>query len=251
MSDLIPFSFESHEVRAVTRDGHDWFVLADVCKALEIEQPTSSARHLDDDERGLHTMHTPGGPQNVAVISESGLYSLTLRSRKPEAKRFKKWITAEVLPALRKSGHYGVPAVSGGIDYKELAAALAPAMRAEIALAVTNGLEIVLPTMVQGSIDAATYSLVRDHISVGDLLDQQRIPSKGRRGLVTIVARALGTWCRARGAEVRERVGTKRPSYLYPVVEARAWLAAEGAVLIKRWLKNRGEQQILPFPKTK
>lgn len=57
-------------------------------------------RHLDDDERGLSTVQTLGGPQSVIVINESGLYSAVLRSRKPEAKKFKKWVTAEVLPAI-------------------------------------------------------------------------------------------------------------------------------------------------------
>lgn len=77
---------------------------ADVCRALEIDR--TQTRRLDDDEKGVCLIHTPGGEQNVACVSESGLYSLVLGSRKPEARDFKRWITHEVIPAIRKTGGY-------------------------------------------------------------------------------------------------------------------------------------------------
>lgn len=87
-------------VRVITRDGDPWFVAADVCGALNFSgDPGQHTRRLDDDEKGLISIQTLGGGQQVAAINESGLYSLILGSRKPEAKRFKKWVTAEVLPA--------------------------------------------------------------------------------------------------------------------------------------------------------
>lgn len=107
MSELSVFNFGTHAVRTLTRDGEPWFVATDVCDVLTIS--TEATRRLDDDEKGLRTVQTPGGQQEMTVINESGLYSLTLTSRKPEAKRFKKWVTSEVLPSIRKTGQYAAP----------------------------------------------------------------------------------------------------------------------------------------------
>lgn len=102
------FETEDHsEFRVIDRQGEPWFVLSDVCKRLDIAQPASAARLLDDDEKDVLSMHTLGGTQNTTIISESGLYSLILRSRKDTAKKFRKWITSEVLPQIRKTGGYG------------------------------------------------------------------------------------------------------------------------------------------------
>lgn len=102
--------FESEEkkpFRILDKDGEPWFVLPDVCRELGLGNPTQAASRLDDDEVGIDNIATAGGPQNVVTISESGLYSLILTSRKEGAKRFKKWVTAEVLPSIRKTGRYG------------------------------------------------------------------------------------------------------------------------------------------------
>ncbi|MCG0996815.1 Bro-N domain-containing protein [Acetobacter persici] len=109
MSTVIPFSFEEHAVRVLTREGEPWFVLADVCDVLEIGNPTMAARRLDNDEKGVNTIETLGGQQDASIINESGLYTLILTSRKAEAKRFRKWVTAEVLPSIRKTGSYALP----------------------------------------------------------------------------------------------------------------------------------------------
>ena len=101
--------FENPEFRAVRSiliDGDPWFVAADVCKALELEKTNRALSRLDDDEKGAHSVSTPGGRQRMSIISESGLYSLILGSRKPEAKAFKRWITHEVIPSIRKHGAY-------------------------------------------------------------------------------------------------------------------------------------------------
>ncbi len=103
---VIPFAFESHEVRTLLIDDQPWFVASDVALALKYREAKDMTRNLDDDEKGRQIVPTPGGDQTLNVINESGLYSAILRSRKPEAKRFKKWVTAEVLPAIRKHGHY-------------------------------------------------------------------------------------------------------------------------------------------------
>ena len=101
--------FENPEfgaVRSILIDGDPWFVAADGCKALELEKTNRALSRLDDDEKGAHSVSTPGGRQRMSIISESGLYSLILGSRKPEAKAFKRWITHEVIPSIRKHGAY-------------------------------------------------------------------------------------------------------------------------------------------------
>lgn len=108
MSGIVPFQFESHEVRAIERDGDPWFILTDVCRVLDIANPSQAAGRLDDDERGLCQIDTPGGMQSIIIVNEPGLYRLVMRSDKPQAKRFQKWVFAEVLPALRKTGKYEV-----------------------------------------------------------------------------------------------------------------------------------------------
>jgi prophage antirepressor-like protein len=109
-SAVVPFRFESHEVRALNINGDPWFVAKDVCSVLEIEwRGSSSVSFLDDDEKGVRDFRTPGGEQEMIVISESGLYTLIIRSNKPQAKPFRKWVTAEVLPSIRKTGGYVLP----------------------------------------------------------------------------------------------------------------------------------------------
>lgn len=102
-------TFQGHPVRIVEVDGLPHFVLADVCRVLDLTSPHKVASRLDEDEKGRTQIPTPGGLQEVATVSESGLYAVILRSDKPQARPFRKWITAEVLPALRQSGTYTLP----------------------------------------------------------------------------------------------------------------------------------------------
>lgn len=105
------FEYEnSRKFRTIDRNGEPWFVLSDVCRELEIGNPSDAARRLDDDEKD--TLVNIEGiadsrVQSLVIINESGLYSLILTSRKPAARKFKKWITAEVLPTIRRTGGYG------------------------------------------------------------------------------------------------------------------------------------------------
>ena len=104
--------FNDRPVRIIDRDGELWFVAKDVCKVLEIKLQANSTRYLDDDERGVCLINTPSGEQEMTIINEPGLYSLILRSRKAEAKAFKRWVTHDVLPSIRKTGAYLSPAIS-------------------------------------------------------------------------------------------------------------------------------------------
>lgn len=108
MSNLIPFNYQEKQVRTILKNNEPWFVLKDVCDVLEISNSRNVAARLDVDEKGVHQADTLGGSQQMLIINEPGLYSVILRSEKPEAKQFKRWITHEVIPSIRKHGGYYV-----------------------------------------------------------------------------------------------------------------------------------------------
>ncbi|WP_430422341.1 BRO-N domain-containing protein [Methylibium petroleiphilum] len=93
-------------LRSILKDGAPWFIAKDVCDALGLSNRSMAVAGLDEDEKGHSTVDTPGGPQSLITVNESGLYALILRSRKPQAKAFRKWVTGTVLPALRQDGLY-------------------------------------------------------------------------------------------------------------------------------------------------
>lgn len=104
--ELKVFNYLNNEVRVVTKEDEPWFVAADVCKVLEIGDTHKAMDRLDDDEKGRSSIPTPGGNQEMSTVNEPGLYSLVLGSRKKEAKAFKRWVTHEVIPTIRKHGVY-------------------------------------------------------------------------------------------------------------------------------------------------
>lgn len=106
MSNIQIFSYQNNEVRTVEMGGEPWFVLKDVCNILGISKYRDTAARLDADERGSVEVDTLGGTQQVIAVNESGLYHVILRSDKPEAAPFRKWVTSEVLPSIRKNGGY-------------------------------------------------------------------------------------------------------------------------------------------------
>lgn len=97
---------EFGEVRTLNIENEPWFVAADVCKALDLGNASMTLSRLDDDEKGVSLIDTLGGVQNMVTVNEPGLYTLVLGSRKPEAKAFKRWITHDVIPSIRKNGGY-------------------------------------------------------------------------------------------------------------------------------------------------
>lgn len=109
MNSSLTFDFEENPIRIVCgEDGNLWFVAADVCRVLEITNVSQACDDLEDDEKGISITDTLGGPQRKLTVSESGLYSLVFKSRKPEARKFRRWVTKEVLPAIRKTGRYSM-----------------------------------------------------------------------------------------------------------------------------------------------
>ncbi|RIQ78477.1 hypothetical protein D0837_17470 [Bordetella avium] len=163
--DSTAFNFESHVVRVVVINGEPWFIAADLCKALKLSNPSESLKALDDDEKMTLSStegHSGkrGGAQFQSVISESGMYTLVLRCRdavKPGTlpHRFRKWVTAEVLPTIRKTGSYGTPRIDP----------------AELLLSGQSDLTIELPEHIQAALNARAgvlageaFTLIREHL---------------------------------------------------------------------------------------
>lgn len=111
MANIQVFEYQNNKVRTVDVDGEAWFVLKDVCDVLHMDTSKIKqvADRLDDDEKGRYSVPTPGGEQATWIINESGLYHVILRSDKQEATPFRRWVTNDVLPAIRKTGSYNAP----------------------------------------------------------------------------------------------------------------------------------------------
>lgn len=114
MNELQLFNFENHEVRSLLLNNEPWFVGKDVAEVLGYERADNAIRnHIDKEDKLMHQISASGQNRNMTIINESGLYSLVLSSKLPSAKKFKRWVTSEVLPALRKTGQYQVKELSG------------------------------------------------------------------------------------------------------------------------------------------
>jgi len=125
MTALDVFTYADQRVRTILIDGEPWFVLADVCSAIGVNNSRMVASRLADDEKGVSLIDTPGGRQNLTVVNESGMYVVILRSDSPEAEPFRRWVTHEVLPAIRRTGQYGSALPASFAEALELAAAQA------------------------------------------------------------------------------------------------------------------------------
>lgn len=103
---LAPFTYRDQQVRVITSAGEPWFVLSDLCKVLGISNSRMVASRLDEDMRGVSQIDTPGGLQMMTIVSEPGMYDVVVRSDSPIAKPFRRWVTHEVLPQIRRTGAY-------------------------------------------------------------------------------------------------------------------------------------------------
>lgn len=163
MNDLLTFDFDTIPVRVVQRDGAPWWIAADLARLLGYGSTKDMTRILDDDEKGVHIVpplysgNTPsGGPQEMTIISESGLFAAILKSRKPEARAFRRWVTGTVLPALRRTGRFVMGEGSTFSDPAWLNAAVAAVRESRrlfgpgIARAVWRDLGLPMPLDAQG-----------------------------------------------------------------------------------------------------
>lgn len=110
-NDLTIFNYQQNQVRTVVVNGEPWFVSKDVCSILELSNIPMAIQALEPEEKGVNQIDTLGGRQSVSIISEPGLYRLLMRSDKPQAKPFQKWVVSDVLPSIRKTGQYGALAL--------------------------------------------------------------------------------------------------------------------------------------------
>lgn len=107
---MIPFHYGDETVRTHTdADGQVWFVATDIARILGYKDASHALRGLEEDEKGLHNVETLGGKQTLTIVSEAGLYTLLVRARVEAAKPFRRWVTHEVLPSIRKTGSYSLP----------------------------------------------------------------------------------------------------------------------------------------------
>jgi prophage antirepressor-like protein len=103
---IVPFNFENHTVRAVVAENEPWFIAGDVGNVLGLSKIRNTLQDFPSDEKGAHTIGTPGGKQKMLTVNEPGLYRLVFQSRKPEAEKFKTWVFTEVLPSIRRTGMF-------------------------------------------------------------------------------------------------------------------------------------------------
>ncbi|MBO9332912.1 hypothetical protein GHR37_27600 [Achromobacter xylosoxidans] len=184
-AEVSPFNFGEHPVRVVVREGEPWFVATDVCAALDYKNTSKAvADHLDPDERSNEQLDRSRMGSKAVIINESGLYALVLRSRKPEARKFAKWVTSEVLPQIRKTGAY-LPkefAVNpGDVLTKEQQDALRQLVKTTADR---------LPKAKQGPASIKMWSKLKAHFGVA----YREIPQAEFTEAVSLLTRAATEW---------------------------------------------------------
>lgn len=178
------FNFEKTEVRVVADEhGNPWFVAKDVCDAIGLTNPSQAAERLEDDEKGLYSVDTPGGTQEMLFASESGLYEIVLGSRTTErTKRFKRWVKREVLPSIRKTGTYTMaPQPSKEIDLPKDYLSALKALVASEEEKQRQALILIEQKPKVEFFDAVAGS--KDAIAMGDVAKVLGIPGMGRNNL--------------------------------------------------------------------
>lgn len=179
MSALTPFDFEGRELHVIDIGGAPWFIAGTVASILGFREAYDLTRGLDEDEKGPHNVRTPGGTQSVTVISEAGLYSAILRSRVEGAKRFKRWVTHEVLPAIRTTGTYSsTPALT---DDELMLRALTVAT--ERVQALTRRAEVAEAQVIEGAPKVEAWEKFCDADGYLSMASAARLLDFGRQTL--------------------------------------------------------------------
>lgn len=208
-ADVTPFVYGETEVRTVTVNGEPWFVLADLCRVLDMARGASQvAGRLDEGVRQTYPLRTPGGRQLTTIVSEAGMYEVVIRSDKPEAATFRRWITGTVLPQIRRTGSFTTaPALS---DAEKAAEGMAAAMRIlEQKDARIQQLE------TQAEADAPKVTYVDTYVTDADLLSFStvastcRVTEKALRTLLIdrgwIYVQTDSRWSNSEGRKVERR----------------------------------------------
>lgn len=180
LSQAFVFNASNQQVRTVMIENEPYFVAKDVCVILGISNHNDAVGRLDDDEKRGSVMPTPSGTQQMVVVNESGLYHLIFQSRKPEAKAFRKWVTAEVLPTLRRTGHYEVKPKPKTVRY--------PKRDRSIAVDVLELLWLISESLLQGDQKEIALELGVNRQTVGRVLSGE---CRNSRVLGALYRRAL------------------------------------------------------------
>lgn len=189
------FNYDASNVRVITKDGEPWFVLKDVCEILGLRAPDVKQR-LADDVVSTHTVSDSLGRANTAtIINEDGLYDVILESRKPEARSFRKWITSEVVPSIRKTGSYGVNQLPQ--NYVEALEALVESVKVNQVLeekAQLNAPKVALYDTAMSAKNNMTMMHVAKTLGIGrnklfDFLREQKVLMKNNIPYETYVSR--------------------------------------------------------------
>lgn len=232
---------EFGEVRTVNIGGEPWLVGKDVSVALGYANPQRAIRdHVDDDDKGVTEMVTPGGTQKVPIINESGLYSLVLSSKLPTAKKFKRWVTSEVLPAIRKTGGYHVPQSPAEQMAQGILAAQKLLAERDVTIAKQNE-QIAVLTPKGIFADAVTAS--KTSILVGGLA--KLIKQQG----IDIGQKRLFAWMRENGFLIKSGTEKNMPTQramdmkLFEVKEG-SFVDGNGVNRITRTTKVTGKRQV-------
>lgn len=225
---VVPFTFEptGTTVRALEIDGDPWFVARDVAVTLGYAKPENAiAAHCKGTlKRGIPT---PGGTQAMTIIPERDVYRLIMRSKLPAAEAFEDWVVGTVLPSIRKTGVYAAPSAPVGPSAEQLVAAMRP----------------LLEEIVEARIARDPRVATRDGLTAKAVLDDQKVPSRGRRGLITKTSNSLVNYSIAHNHYVTfsRETGTR----VFTRAAVNGWLLAEGRALIRDHLDNvRGQGRL-------
>lgn len=241
MTELQAFDFKGQQVRTIMLDSAPWWVAKDVLEVLGLDT-SHGIRDLEDDEKDLHIMETLGGKQEMTIVSEAGLYSLVLRSRKSEAKEFKRWITHEVLPTLRKHGAYMTPeTLEKTLTNPDFIIRLATELKQEQERRQTLEAQAAIDRPKTIFADAVTES--KTSILIGDLA--KLIKQNG----VDIGQKRLFAWLRENGWLMKSGSSKNMPTQkameqkLFEIKE-RTINAPDGHIIISKTPKVTGKGQL-------
>lgn len=243
MPSIIPFTYHDQPVRVVTIDGEPWFVLADLCKVLDIAASGRLAARLDEGMRQTHTLETAGGRQRMTIVSEAGMYEVVIRSDKPEAAAFRRWITSEVLPSIRKHGGYLTDQkIEDILDNPDTIIQLATKLKSERAKRAALEKQAAIDTPKARFADAVSAS--HTSILIGDLakLLRQNGYEIGQNRLFEFLRRD-GYLCAAKGGMWNMPTQKAMNLGLFEVKETTI-VHSDGHVSISKTTKVTGKGQV-------
>ena len=239
MNEIQTFDFDGSGIRTLTIDDEPYFVGKDVAEVLGYSNPQKAIRnHVDDEDKGVNEMDTPGGKQPIVIINESGLYSLILGSKLPEAKRFKRWVTSEVLPSLRRNGMYAMDEL---LDNPDLAINALQKLKEE--REARRQLELQNAEMKPKALFAEAVETSSTSILIGDMAKLLR------QNGVEVGQRRLFDWLRTNGWLMKTGESRNMPTQRamekgYFEIRERTISNPDGSVRITKTTKVTGKGQV-------